>query len=132
MFVLGSILTNCRWRLVRPVWGTLRTTLGATTLVFLVARYAAPDWVSRTTGERMVRLMRGVEPEERRFVGFVRLVPLIPFNLVNCALGLTRIRLGEYAVTSFLRMAPGRKPATGRHMRGEKRRGGSRRQFLKG
>ena len=51
--------------------------------------------------------MRGVEPEGRRFVAFVRLVPPFPFNLVNYALGLTRIRLGEYVVTSFLCMAPG-------------------------
>jgi SNARE associated Golgi protein/Rhodanese-like domain len=35
------------------------------------------------------------------------LVPLFPFNLVNYAFGLTRIRLAEYVLTSFLCMAPG-------------------------
>ncbi len=51
--------------------------------------------------------MRGVEEEGWRFVAFVRLVPLFPFNLVNYAFGLTRIGLGEYVLASFLCMAPG-------------------------
>jgi hypothetical protein len=53
------------------------------------------------------RLMRGVEEEGWRFVAFIRLVPLFPFNLVNYAFGLTRIRLGEYVLASFVCMAPG-------------------------
>jgi len=48
-----------------------------------------------------------VEEEGWRFVAFVRLVPLFPFNLVNYAFGLTRIRLSEYVLASFLCMAPG-------------------------
>ncbi|MBS3786185.1 MAG: VTT domain-containing protein, partial [Gammaproteobacteria bacterium] len=36
-----------------------------------------------------------------------RLVPLFPFNLLNYALGLTRIPVGVYVVTSFIAMAPG-------------------------
>jgi hypothetical protein len=52
-------------------------------------------------------LIRGVEEEGWRFVAFVRLVPLFPFNLVNYAFGLTRVALGEYAIASFVCMAPG-------------------------
>jgi hypothetical protein len=37
----------------------------------------------------------------------VRLVPLFPFNLLNYALGLTRIRLAEYVVATALCMIPG-------------------------
>lgn len=81
-------------------------TLGAI-LAFLTARYLASDGVSETAGERMGRLMHGVEEEGWRFVAFVRLVPLFPFNLVNYAFGLTRIRLVDYAIASFVFMAPG-------------------------
>ncbi|HGG58736.1 MAG TPA: TVP38/TMEM64 family protein [Gammaproteobacteria bacterium] len=42
-----------------------------------------------------------------RFVAFVRLVPLFPFNLLNYALGLTRIPLLHYVIASYLFMAPG-------------------------
>jgi uncharacterized membrane protein YdjX (TVP38/TMEM64 family) len=49
-----------------------------------------------------MRLIRGVEEEGWRFVAFVRLMPLFPFNLVNYAFGLTRVALGEYAIASFV------------------------------
>jgi uncharacterized membrane protein YdjX (TVP38/TMEM64 family) len=110
LFVPGSVLTVVGGALFGPVWGTLWNLTGATlgaTFAFLTARYVASDWVSRTAGERLTRVIRGVEEEGWRFVAFVRLVPLFPFNLVNYAFGLTRIRLAEYVLTSFVCMAPG-------------------------
>jgi uncharacterized membrane protein YdjX (TVP38/TMEM64 family) len=110
LFAPGSIITVAGGALFGPVWGTLWNLTGATlgaTLAFVIARYVASDWVSRRAGERLSRLMRGVEDEGWRFVAFVRLVPLFPFNLVNYALGLTRIRLREYVLASFLFMVPG-------------------------
>jgi uncharacterized membrane protein YdjX (TVP38/TMEM64 family) len=110
LFVPGSILTVVGGALFGPFWGTLWNLSGATigaTLAFAIARYLGADWVARRAGERLGRLIRGVEEEGWRFVAFVRLVPLFPFNLVNYAFGVTRVRLGEYAITSFVCMAPG-------------------------
>jgi uncharacterized membrane protein YdjX (TVP38/TMEM64 family) len=110
LFVPGSALTVAGGALFGPVWGTLWNLIGATlgaTLAFMIARYVASDWVAARAGERLARLIRGVEEEGWRFVAFVRLVPLFPFNLVNYAFGLTRIRLGEYVLASFVCMAPG-------------------------
>ena len=110
LFVPGSLLTVAGGALFGSIWGTLWNLSGATlgaTLAFLVARYLASDWVAARSGERLGRLMRGVEEEGWRFVAFVRLLPLFPFNLVNYAFGLTRIRLGDYVLASFVCMAPG-------------------------
>jgi rhodanese-related sulfurtransferase len=52
-------------------------------------------------------LINGVEAEGWRFVAFVRLVPLFPFNLANYALGLTRIPLVHYILASSVCMLPG-------------------------
>jgi hypothetical protein len=49
----------------------------------------------------------GVEHEGWRFVAFVRLVPVFPFNFLNYALGLTRLSVRTFALTSLLTMAPG-------------------------
>jgi uncharacterized membrane protein YdjX (TVP38/TMEM64 family) len=109
LFAPGSILTVTGGALFGPLWGTLWNLIGATfgaTLAFLIARYVGSDWVARRAGERLARVIHGVEEEGWRFVAFVRLVPLFPFNLVNYAFGLTRIRLGEYVLASFLCMAP--------------------------
>jgi hypothetical protein len=88
------------------LWNLTGATFGAT-LAFLIARYIASDWVAARSSNRLGRLTRGVEEEGWRFVAFVRLVPLFPFNLVNYAFGLTRIRLREYVLASFVCMAPG-------------------------
>jgi len=53
------------------------------------------------------QLIEGVEKEGWRFVAFVRLVPLLPFNLLNYALGLTRIQLAHYVIASYVFMLPG-------------------------
>ena len=92
-----------------PVWGTIYSILGATggaTVAFLVARTVGRDWVEERMSGRLARIKAGVDGEGWRFVAFVRLVPIIPFNLVNYALGLTRIRFVPYVVASFVFMLP--------------------------
>jgi uncharacterized membrane protein YdjX (TVP38/TMEM64 family) len=110
VFLPGSVLTLAGGALFGPVLGTLYNLIGATigsTLAFLIARYLASDWVERKAGGRLKRLKEGVEQEGWRFVAFVRLVPLFPYNLLNYALGLTRLRLSHYIIASFLFMLPG-------------------------
>lgn len=110
MFLPGSVLTLAAGVIFGAVPGALFSLVGATlgaTLAFLVARYVAGDLVSRKAGGRLAQLMDGVEAEGWRFVAFVRLVPLFPFNLVNYSLGLTRIGLRQYIVASAICMLPG-------------------------
>ncbi len=109
LFLPGAMFGLAGGALFGPFWGTAWNLIGATlgaTLAFLAARYVASDWVARRTGGRLKQLIEGVEAEGWRFVAFVRLVPLFPFNLLNYALGLTRVRLGPYVLTSLLAMAP--------------------------
>jgi uncharacterized membrane protein YdjX (TVP38/TMEM64 family)/rhodanese-related sulfurtransferase len=110
LFVPGAIFGLVGGALFGPLWGTVLNLAGATlgaTAAFLVARYAAADWVRRKAGERLDRLMAGVEAEGWRSVAFVRLVPVFPFNLTNYALGLTRISLRHYVLASLFCMMPG-------------------------
>lgn len=110
LFLPGSVLTLAGGALFGPVLGTVYNLTGATigaTLAFLLARYLAGDWVERKAGGRLRQLKQGVESEGWRFVAFVRLVPLFPFNLLNYALGLTRIRLSHYIIASYVCMLPG-------------------------
>ena len=109
-FLPGSVLTLAGGALFGPVLGTLYNLTGATigaTLAFLIARYLAGNWVERKTGGRLQQLKQGVDGEGWRFVACVRLVPLFPFNLLNYALGLTRIKLSHYIIASYLCMLPG-------------------------
>jgi uncharacterized membrane protein YdjX (TVP38/TMEM64 family)/rhodanese-related sulfurtransferase len=110
LFLPGSVITLAGGALFGPVWGTLWNLTGATigaALAFLVARYLGADWVARRAGPRLQNLNDGVTAEGWRFVAFVRLVPLFPFNLLNYALGLTRIPFLAYVLASWLFMLPG-------------------------
>ncbi len=110
LFLPGTVVTLAGGALFGPVLGTLYNLTGATlgaTLAFLIARYLASDWVMQKAGGRAKQLINGVEEEGWRFVAFVRLVPLFPFNLLNYALGLTRLRLSHYIIASYICMLPG-------------------------
>jgi uncharacterized membrane protein YdjX (TVP38/TMEM64 family) len=110
VLVPGAALTLTGGALFGPIGGTLYSLAGATvgaTLAFLLARFLVGDWVRRKTGARLGELVEGIEREGWRFVAFVRLVPLFPYNLLNYALGLTRIPLAHYVVATFICMAPG-------------------------
>jgi len=109
LFLPGTLLTLAGGALFGPVLGTFYNLTGATigaTLAFLIARYLVSDWVAERTGGRLKQLINGVEGEGWRFVAFTRLVPLFPFNLLNYALGLTRIKLSHYLLATYICMLP--------------------------
>ncbi|MGE5155444.1 MAG: VTT domain-containing protein [Bdellovibrio bacteriovorus] len=110
LFLPGSVLTLAGGALFGPLWGTVYNLIGATLgagLAFLVARHLAADWVQARAKGLLGRLVQGVEAEGWRFVAFTRLVPLFPFNLLNYALGVTRIPFVHYLVASLIFMLPG-------------------------
>lgn len=109
-FFPGSVLTLAGGALFGPVYGTFYNLTGATigaAISFLIARYLLSDYVEQKAGGRMKQLKQGVENEGWRFIAFVRLVPLFPFNLLNYALGLTRIKFWHYVIASYICMFPG-------------------------
>lgn len=109
-FFPGSVLTLAGGALFGPVYGTFYNLTGATigaAISFLIARYLLSDYVEQKTGGKMKQLKDGVENEGWRFIAFVRLVPLFPFNLLNYALGLTRIKFWHYVIASYICMLPG-------------------------
>jgi len=109
-FVPGSIMAITAGMAFGPVWGAIynliASTIGAV-LAFLVARYLASHWVEEKLGGRLRKIVKGVEQEGWRFVAFVRLVPLFPYNILNYALGLTRIKVSHFTVASLICMIPG-------------------------
>ena len=67
---------------------------------FLVSRYLARGAVERRiAGEpRFAAIDRAVQREGLKITFLLRLTPVVPFVLLNYALGLTRVRLVDYAV----------------------------------
>ena len=112
VLVPGSIMAMAAGVLFGPVWGAVHNLFGSTAgavLAFSIARYVAPNWIARHVSgrDRLTRLVEGVEAEGWRFVAFLRLVPLFPYNIVNYALGLTRVKISHFTLASLICMIPG-------------------------
>jgi uncharacterized membrane protein YdjX (TVP38/TMEM64 family)/rhodanese-related sulfurtransferase len=106
----GSLFGLAGGVLFGPVWGTVWNVVGATlgaTIAFLLARFVAGRWISARAGGRLETVVSGVEAEGWRFVALTRLVPLVPFNVLNYVLGLTRIPLSHYMLATLVCMIPG-------------------------
>ncbi len=106
----GLPLTIAGGILFGPFWGVVYTITSATAgacVAFLVARYIARDWVTgKLQSPRWRRLDEEVERQGWKVVAFTRLIPAFPFNLLNCAFGLTKIKFSHYAITTFICMLP--------------------------
>lgn len=110
LFMPGSLITLAAGAIFGPWLGGIYALTGATlgaSLAFLIARFLMADWAREKTSGTLEKLSTGIDEEGWRFVAFVRLVPIFPFNVLNYALGLTRIPFVAYALTSFICMAPG-------------------------
>jgi uncharacterized membrane protein YdjX (TVP38/TMEM64 family) len=110
-FVPGSLLTLGAGAIFGLGQGTalvlVAATLGASA-AFLVSRYLARGAVERRLAgnPRFAAIDRAVGREGRKIVLLLRLSPVFPFNLLNYALGLTRVRFGDFVIAS-IGMLPG-------------------------
>jgi uncharacterized membrane protein YdjX (TVP38/TMEM64 family) len=110
-FAPASILTLVAGAIFGVVEGTVYVFTAASAgacLAFLVARHAARGLIERRIAgdPRFAAIDRAIGREGRRIVLLLRLSPAIPFNLLNYALGLTRVRFADYAV-ACIGMLPG-------------------------
>lgn len=108
----GGVLTLAAGFAYGPLWGALivwPVSNLAATLAFVIGRFFARDWVERKAARhpRFAALDRAVGEKGFRLVLLLRLSPLFPFNLLNYALGVTRLRLSDYVLASLIGMLPG-------------------------
>ena len=82
------------------------SSLGAT-LAFLASRHVLRDSVRRRFGQRLAEIDQGVERDGAFYLFTLRLVPLVPFFVINLAMGLTKMRTGTYYWVSQLGMLAG-------------------------
>ncbi|MBD0335181.1 MAG: TVP38/TMEM64 family protein [Cyanobacteria bacterium Co-bin13] len=83
--------------------GTLLVFVGAmlgATAAFLVGRYLARAWVARRIAHnpKFQAIDEAIGREGRKIIFLIRLSPAFPFNLLNYALGLTKVSLKDYVL----------------------------------
>jgi uncharacterized membrane protein YdjX (TVP38/TMEM64 family) len=110
-FVPGSALTLAAGAIFGVATGAVTVFVAAvagSAAAFLIARYVARGAVERriAANPKFAAIDRAVGREGRKIAFLLRLSPAIPFTLLNYALGLTRVRFGDYLLAS-LGMIPG-------------------------
>ncbi|MFN6998421.1 TVP38/TMEM64 family protein [Elioraea tepidiphila] len=91
------------------LWGTVLSVIGATigaVLLFLAARHALADLLASKAGPLLDKVRPGLERDGLSYLLVLRIVPLVPFWLVNLAPALVGMRLGPYALGTFLGIIP--------------------------
>jgi len=88
-------------------WGTLlvsfASSIGATG-AFLASRLLLRDWVQRRFGAYLAPINKGIEKDGAFYLFSLRMVPLVPFFVVNLLMGLTSISVPAYYFTSQIGM----------------------------
>ncbi|MEQ8660200.1 MAG: FAD-dependent oxidoreductase, partial [Gammaproteobacteria bacterium] len=90
-------------------WGTLLVSFASSvgaTLAFLLSRYLLRGFVQARFGDRLAALNRGVRNDGPFYLLTLRLIPVIPFFLINLLMALTPIPARQFYLYSQLGMLP--------------------------
>ena len=82
------------------------SSVGAT-LAFLAARFVLRDSVQARFGARLAEIDRGVQKGGAFYLFTLRLIPVVPFFVINLAMGLTRMRAWTFYWVSQIGMLAG-------------------------
>jgi dihydrolipoamide dehydrogenase len=106
----AAIMTLAAGAIFGLVTGTVivsfASSIGAT-LAFLVSRYVLRDSVQSKFGARLADIDKGIEKDGAFYLFTLRLVPLIPFFVINLVMGLTKMKAWTFYWVSQLGMLAG-------------------------
>ncbi|AFU99449.1 FAD-dependent oxidoreductase [Simiduia agarivorans] len=106
----AAILTLVAGALFGLGWGLLivsfASSLGAT-LACAVSRTLLRDWVQARFSAQLKTINAGVEKDGAFYLFSLRLIPLVPFFVINLVFGLTRVRLWTFYWVSQVGMLAG-------------------------
>lgn len=106
----GTIPTLAGGAIFGVVRGMLYNTIGANVgalLAFLMARYLGRDFVARVLKGKAAQLDQKIGSHGFGTILYLRLIPLVPFNALNFAAGISRVSLRDYVLGSLIGMLPG-------------------------
>ena len=105
----ATLLTLAGGALFGLVAGTLvvsfASTIGAT-LAMLISRLLLKDWVQNRFADQMIKINSGILKEGTFYLFALRLLPAVPFFVINLVMGLTHIRTVTFFWVSQLGMLP--------------------------
>lgn len=110
-FIPGAIvLTLAAGFLFGTVPGAIYVNAGATagaTIAFLLSRYFIGGWIQRKYEKQMSAFNKEISRHGHNYLLTLRIIPILPFFVINYLAGLTEISLKKFIWTTSLGMLPG-------------------------
>ncbi|MGE6661287.1 FAD-dependent oxidoreductase [Pseudomonas sp. NPDC077408] len=104
------VLTLLAGALFGLVGGTLMVSFASNIgalVAMLISRFLLRDWIQKRFAKQIASINRGLERDGAFYLFSLRLIPLVPFVLLNPALGLTRVSMWTFWWTTQAGMLPG-------------------------
>jgi len=110
-FLPGALLLSLiAGFLFGTVWGAVYINVSATigaALSFLAARYFLGNWAQRRYATPLSAFNKEIARHGNRYLFTLRVVPIMPFFIVNILAGLTKIPLKDFIIVTSLGVLPG-------------------------
>jgi uncharacterized membrane protein YdjX (TVP38/TMEM64 family) len=106
----AAVLTLLAGYLFNTIPATLYVLIAATSgalLAFWISRHIVGDWIQQKWNRQLINLNRQIERQGYLYLVFIRMIPLIPYSLINFLAGLTKIRSRTIIWTTALGSLPG-------------------------
>ena len=104
------IMTLAAGAIFGLAWGTVivsfASSIGAT-LAFMASRFLLRDWVQNRVGRQLAAINAGVAKDGAQYLFTLRLIPAVPFFVINLAMGLTPLRTWTFYWVSQAGMLAG-------------------------
>lgn len=110
IFPSGSIIAIGGGMAFGMYFGTLYTTLGAllgATTAFFIAKFLGREAVEKLLGGKIQNIENGALKNGFLLILILRLIPIIPFNVISYGAGLTKIKFTDYFLASMIGILPG-------------------------
>lgn len=105
----ASILTVVAGLLFGSITGTIYAVFGSTlgaVVAYFFSKLLGSGFVHLLFGNQLLRIESPLHEQGVRIIFFLRLIPIIPFDMVNYASGLVKVNFLNYLTGTFLGLIP--------------------------
>lgn len=106
----AAIMTLAAGAMFGMMWGTALVSIASTagaTLAMLASRYLFRESVQNRFNSQLEKFNQGIDEEGAFYLFTLRLVPVVPFFIINLVMGLTRISVPVFFLVSQVGMFAG-------------------------
>jgi len=106
----GSVIAIAGGMAFGVYLGTLYTIIGATlgaTVAFYISKLLGRGAVEKLAKGKMLLIEEGIEHGGFLLILILRLIPIIPFNVISFGAGLTKVKYFDYMLATMFGIIPG-------------------------